>query len=384
MAKLQRFLTEVEKNIGHSVPAERRTEVLSETRSHLEDRAEDLAFGGAMTEEQAETEALTAFGDARKYARNISESFYDDKPRRSICKAALWSVLLVLGLPLGYLTATGFDVLTSYPFGSPGGFYKPEKVLWTTFCVGLSFTLGLLGRKRQSFRLIGIGAVLFTLFYILIGLRFIGDNYQLTGKYINRAQAKNYLEKAMETQKDSLMKSSIITPMEEGIRVFEAQKPIPEEWRLENGNYPVPPNHLENDVSHLWLRKTPVLQNNIKTMHWKLSSYQIDSNNFEVGSLAEARLRWRTQGPTWLSVNRRFVQRLDTANRQMIEGLRADLAQPFCFRAGHDMLLANYTYPVLWVLMLLCDALGAGLGRWVHRKTWKKKKPSMPGEGAAA
>ncbi|MGC4044030.1 MAG: hypothetical protein QM758_09550 [Armatimonas sp.] len=362
MGKTQQFLTEVEAAIGRSVPAERRAEIIAETYAHLEDRAEDLAFGGAMGTEKAEEEALSAFGSARAYARNIAESFYEDGPRHKLRKLAFWSALLCIVLPM--ITRTVFynpQYRSALLYSPAEMFYHQDIVFWVTLSVICSLCLGFLGRKCQTRKI-----SLVFLCLLVICIAYFGSTGVLSkdGKFYRRNQLWSLV--TLEPQPNSLpsyLQTTRLDPLEEGQHVFTRPAPIPARWRLPDGTFPVPAPKTE------------------KWPEWALRRSQGRlSSAYTVLSEQEARRRWREDGARVMLAVQRHIQQAEKTQQQSMTTWRAILAKSFHPLAAFIQVVDSLG---LWVLVILCDALGAALGRWVHRRTWKKK-PSVPRKGAAA
>lgn len=362
MGRTQQFLTEVETAIGRSLPTERRDEVLAETYAHLEDRAEDLAFGGAMSQEKAEEEALSAFGSAKAYARSIAESFYEDGRRRKLRQLAIWSALLCIVLP----------TLTKILFYSPQYqsellyrptemFYRQDVVFWITLSVISTLTLGFLGRQRQTRK------ISYT-FLCLLAICFVysGSTWVLSkeGHFYRRSQLQSLV--AAEPQQISLssyLYTSRLAPLEQAQHAFASPRPITAPWKLPDGTFAVPAPKEEK-----WPERA------LRRSKGRLSSV------YTVRSEQEARRRWREDSSRVILAVQRHIQQAEKTQQQFVTAQQAMLAKPFHPMAGLIQVVDSLG---LWLLVILCDALGATLGRWVHRRTWKKK-PSVPRKGAAA
>jgi hypothetical protein len=357
---IEEFVSEVERGIGKTVPAERRAEIVAETQAHLEDRTEDLAFGGATSRERAEEEALTAFGEAKTYAQSVAESFYEDRPRRKARKLALWAAFLCVGIPM-VLAGLGNELpYTRNAFGSEG------TVFWVTLTVALSLVLGFLGRRRQTLRLAGIGATLFAAFFIVMGLRYTTDS---TGSVYKRSSLRATL---MEDPGGAFFQKYMgarLALLKEAQAVFTSPKPIPATWKTADGLYPAP-----------WPKRPQRYYGlSLQRMTDKDGKSQMVSESVAT-SEAEARRRWRESGNDAIREMQVYIRRVNQ-NRTILMGeWRAMLGRPFDPMAALQPLLGA---ALLWLLMVFCDALGAWLGRWVFRKTWKKG-PSRPKTGTAA
>lgn len=370
---IEEFVCEVERGIGKTVPAERRAEIVAETQAHLQDRAEDLAFGGATSRERAEEEALTAFGEAKTYAQSVAESFYEDRPRRKARKLALWAAFFCIGLPLiaNALTQSTLHRYSMHWREDPlhqalqdGILNNENAIVCVTLTVTLSLVLGFLGRRRQTVRLAGIGACLFAAFFILMGTRYVTNSF---GSIEERSLLEINL--ASEDRKPQWKQiDEHWSLVDEAALVFTSPAPIPAQWRTKEGLYPAPwPK--DSKRSYLYMERT--VDGAGKTHVMGGSTARTEE---------EARRRWRKDGPRTLEATHREVREIKRNRAAMLAEWRTMLARRFDPMPG---LIQIPDYVALWLLAILGDGAGAWLGRWVFRKTWKKG-PSRPKTGTAA
>jgi hypothetical protein len=67
------LLTEAERLLGRSIPKDQLELVLVEAKSHLVDRADDIAASG-LNQSEAEAKAGVLFGDVNEWANEIRHS----------------------------------------------------------------------------------------------------------------------------------------------------------------------------------------------------------------------------------------------------------------------------------------------------------------------
>lgn len=303
-----------------------------------------------MSQEKAEEEALSAFGSAKTYAHSMAESFYEDGPRRKLRRVAFWSALLCIILPT--LTRILFyspQYQSELLYRQAAMVYRQDVVFWITLSVICSLCLGFLGRKRQTRK----NALVF-LCLLAICFVYSGSTWVLSkeGDFYRRSQLQNLV--TLEPQQISLssyLHTSHLASLEQAQHAFALPRPITAPWKLPDGTFAVPAPKEEK-----WPERA------LRRSKGRLSSV------YTVRSEQEARRRWREDSSRVILAVQRHIQQAEETQQRFVITQQAMLAKPF-----HPMA----------ELIQVVDSLGATLGRWVHRRTWKKK-PSVPRKGAAA
>ncbi len=353
---IETYTSDLSRRLRSNLPGDRTDEIVREAEAHLHDQADAIANASetSVPRQEAEAQAVAEFTPPNTFARDMARSAIETRFSKAWFGVSKAVALLAIGVLAAGFVVDGLVVLP-YTFGYDAEAFAQNvyMALFLVLCL-----CAFLARRAQTIRLLFATTIAGAFVFVYTGFFYViqpqrGTEQEMSQSRLSaRDNYEGWRDARLHAKRDE-------EQLLAGLKIYRVTNPIvPAELKTANGTAYTVPN--------------PVMPN-MGLAHTKRRDacyyYPLDpSYKASAKTLAEARVHWLTDGPTYLK-QARYEQNHDLRYE---EPLRIAMQQTgFSQSAGWEG-AENILFPGLF--LMLFDWLFAKMGRVIYTKRRARRK----------